>query len=81
MTTIFAGEKSADGKRGKKTETKLVDSGAGFFIEEGDGSEVTAGADPERLSSLPAPILISDQPHCDECGQLLADSFMFRSVK
>ena len=77
--SVCEGEQPDKKSPKKKQETKLVDSGAGFFIEENPKEE--GGRDPDKLAkltSLPAPILKSDQPECEECGKLLADSFMFR---
>ncbi len=56
---------------------QVVDSGAGFFIEEDPEEEGSSGAAP--VSDLPAPILEPDRPSCLECDDDLADSFLLRT--
>jgi len=59
----------------KEKETKLVDTNAGFFIEETEGGETsTTLAEP-----LPAPVVQPDRPECEECQEALADSYLFRN--
>ncbi|TRY71992.1 hypothetical protein TCAL_03958 [Tigriopus californicus] len=58
-------------------EKKLVDSGAGFFIEE--TSEGSDAIDPSTFVQLPAPIIKPDQPSCLECQENFSDSFLFRT--
>jgi hypothetical protein len=66
-----------EGKKSSQHETKLVDTNAGFFIEE----------DPEgpddhlelELDREPAPVIEPDRPTCLECRDELADSFLFRT--
>lgn len=63
-------------KKRKKVETKLVDTNAGFFIEETPGEVVEAK---EESKPLPAPVLEPDRPECLDCGEDLADSYLFRT--
>lgn len=58
-------------------EKKLVDSGAGFFIEE--TPESSNAIDPSTFIQLPAPIIKPDQPTCLECQENFSDSFLFRT--
>lgn len=59
-------------------EKRVVDSGAGFFIED---EEEGAEDDDARvnLADVPAPILEPDRPECLECAHPLADSFLLRT--
>ena len=51
------------GEKPKETkETKLIDSNAGFFIEETE-DEINAKAS----EPVPAPVLEPDRPECKEC--------------
>ena len=72
-------DQSRDSVTGEKVihvkEKKVVDSGAGFFIDE----EEEEAFDPANVKELPAPILKPDQPVCEECGKDFADSFLFRT--
>ena len=56
-------------------EKKVVDSKAGFFIEEENPDEAVQGT----LESIPAPILEPDRPQCLECNEELADSYLLRN--
>merc|ERR1711997_291853 len=58
-------------KQTKEKETKLVDSHAGFFIEETEGGETSSSTVAEPM---PAPIIEPDRPQCEECHEDLADS-------
>ena len=59
----------------KEKETKLVDTNAGFFIEETEeGESSTTLAEP-----IPAPVVQPDRPECEECQEALADSYLFRN--
>ena len=60
----------------KVQEKKVVDSGAGFFIDE---EEAAAEDDPANYKELPAPILKPDQPLCLECEKDFPDSYLFRT--
>eukprot|EP00095_Tigriopus_kingsejongensis_P010020 snap_masked-scaffold1048_size67263-processed-gene-0.16 protein:Tk10020 transcript:snap_masked-scaffold1048_size67263-processed-gene-0.16-mRNA-1 annotation:"dna repair protein complementing xp-a cells-like protein" len=57
------------------SEKKVIDSGAGFFIEEDESEPL----DPTQFVQRPAPILEPDQPDCLECGKQFPDSFLLRS--
>ena len=59
-------------------EKRLVDTKAGFFIEE-DEEGGTEGEEPRNLVSLPAPITKPDRPECEECGEAVAESFLLRT--
>jgi DNA-repair protein complementing XP-A cells len=59
----------------QEKETKLVDTNAGFFIEETEGGESSS----QMAEPLPAPVLEPDRPECEECGEELADSHLFRN--
>nr|SVE73963.1 EOG090X0KP6 [Daphnia atkinsoni] len=57
--------------------SRLIDSGGGFFINEKELEE-----EQQRevvITEDPAPIILSDRPHCDECEQPLHDSLLYRS--
>lgn len=59
-----------------KAETKLIDTNAGFFIEE---SEDEPRAKP-TMECLPAPVVEPERPTCKECEEeKFADSFLFRT--
>jgi len=63
------------GEKVKETkETKLVDTNAGFFIEETDGPE----GQQVISEPLPAPVIEPERPKCTECLEDLADSYLFR---
>jgi len=59
----------------KEKETKLVDTNAGFFIEETEEGETSS----QMAEPIPAPIIEPDRPQCQECGEDLADSYLFRN--
>lgn len=70
-------EGDGGGKKSGQHETKLVDTNAGFFIEEdadgpGEGFEL-------EVEREPAPVVEPDRPTCLECRDELADSFLFRT--
>nr|SVE75534.1 EOG090X0KP6 [Daphnia dolichocephala] len=57
--------------------SRLIDSGGGFLINEKDLEE-----EQQReivITQDPAPIILPDRPHCDECEQPLHDSLLYRS--
>ena len=64
------GEKLNQGK-----EKKIVDTKAGFFIEEENPEDAVQGT----LEDMPAPIIEPDRPQCLECTEELADSYLFRN--
>ena len=64
------GEKLNAGRK----EKQLVDTKAGFFIEEDDTDNFQGNVEP-----LPAPVIEPDRPHCLECQVEIADSYLFRS--
>lgn len=72
--------KSTPEKEGKKVvrinDTKLIDTGAGFYVEEGptDIDENMEAA--IKLVSEPAPLFEEDRPHCIECSQPFNNSFL-----
>ncbi|XP_045030974.1 DNA repair protein complementing XP-A cells homolog [Daphnia magna] len=57
--------------------SRLIDSGGGFLINEKELEE-----EQQReivITEDPAPIILPDRPHCDECEQPLHDSLLYRS--
>ena len=54
---LITGEKPKETK-----ETKLIDSNAGFFIEETEDEINLKASEP-----VPAPVLEPDRPECKEC--------------
>ena len=71
MRDVATGDKIG----GMDKTKKVVDSGAGFFIEDDEEDAL----DPDKFTSLPAPIIEPDRPECLECSEDLADSFLFRT--
>ena len=67
------------GGRGPPKEKRLVDTKAGFFIEEDEGGGTGEGEEARNLVSLPAPITKPDRPECEECGEAVAESFLLRT--
>lgn len=65
---LITGEKLKSSK-----ETKLIDSNAGFFIEESE-SETAVLQEP-----IPPPVIEPDRPQCKECSDEMADSFLLRT--
>jgi len=59
----------------KEKETKLVDTNAGFFIEETEEGESSS----TLAEPIPAPVVQPDRPECEECQEALADSYLFRN--
>ncbi|EFX89375.1 hypothetical protein DAPPUDRAFT_220521 [Daphnia pulex] len=57
--------------------SRLIDSGGGFLIDEKDLEEEQSKE--VVISEIPAPIILPDRPHCDECEQPLHDSLLYRS--
>jgi len=63
-------------KISKEKETKLVDTNAGFFIEETEGGETSS----TLAEPIPAPVVQPDRPQCEECQEeLIADSYLLRN--
>ena len=58
-------------------EKKLVDTGGGFFIEEGGEEDREARA--PVITELPAPLMPPDQPSCEECDKDFGDSYLLRT--
>ncbi|CAG0922019.1 unnamed protein product, partial [Notodromas monacha] len=59
-------------------DTKLIDSGSGFFVSEGDLIECESKEKRVVLTEKKAPILAHDgQPDCDECGKGFSASYLF----
>ena len=56
-------------------EKKMVDTGGGFFIEEGGEEDKEAQA--PVMTELPPPLMPPDQPTCEECHKAFADSYIF----
>ena len=54
----------------------MVDTHAGFFIEETEGGETSSSTVAEPM---PAPIIEPDRSQCEECQEDLADSYLFRN--
>nr|SVE89661.1 EOG090X0KP6 [Daphnia sinensis] len=61
--------------------SRLIDSGGGFLINEKELEEEQQREvfDPIVITQDPAPIILPDRPHCDECEQPLHDSLLYRS--
>nr|CAG4635215.1 EOG090X0KP6 [Alona affinis] len=57
--------------------SRLIDSGGGFLIDEKDLEEEQSRE--VVVTEVPAPIIVSDRPHCEECQQPICDSFLYRS--
>ncbi|CAN9510116.1 unnamed protein product [Ophioblennius macclurei] len=57
---------------------KTVDSGAGFFIEEEEGGEVTEKR-ARTVVQQPAPVIELDYLLCDECQKPFMDSYLSNS--
>ena len=70
-----------DGKDrgGPPKEKRLVDTKAGFFIEEEEEGGTGEDEGERNLVSLPAPITKPDRPECEECGEAVAESFLLRT--
>jgi len=58
----------------QKKEKQIVDTKAGFFIEEDDNELFQGNTEP-----MPAPVIEPDRPHCLECQEEFADSYLFRN--
>ena len=71
--------KNGEKKSTVSKEKKLIDSGAGFFIEEDEGGEGGPGPEGRVFTELPPPIMPPDQPTCEECNKDFADSYLFRT--
>ncbi|KAF2365028.1 XPA protein [Trinorchestia longiramus] len=62
-------------------DTKLIDTGGGFFIEEEDDfsnvseAEVIAAL---RKAEEPAPLLLEDRPRCGDCGNSFDSSYLLK---
>ncbi|XP_066985073.1 DNA repair protein complementing XP-A cells homolog isoform X2 [Macrobrachium rosenbergii] len=59
-------------------ETKLIDTGGGFFIEEEEipDDDMIAAM---KMVNEPAPLIEEDRPHCLECNQVFNNSFLFHT--
>jgi len=68
----ITGEKAAAGQ-GAKKPVEVVDTGAGFFIEEDDVGEMTQAVE------KPAPIIEPDRPTCLECSEQFGESYLLTS--
>ena len=77
IRSVLVGDGKDNGK-GPPKEKRLVDTKAGFFIEEDEGGGTEDGAE-RNLVSLPAPITKPDRPECEECGEAVAESFLLRT--
>lgn len=66
---FFNGEKPS-----KTKETKVIDTNAGFFIDEEEFTDPTPGSSQVR----PAPVIEPDRPKCLECSEEIADSYLFQ---
>merc|ERR1719229_823243 len=75
--SVLVGDGRDNGK-GPPKEKRLVDTKAGFFIEEDEGGGTEDGEE-RNLVSLPAPITKPDRPECEECGEAVAESFLLRT--
>ena len=62
----------------QKKEKQLVDTKAGFFIEE-DDKDPNAQSLQGNIEPMPAPVIEPDRPHCLECQEEIADSYLFRN--
>nr|CAG4645286.1 EOG090X0KP6 [Leptodora kindtii] len=67
-------------------ESKLIDTGGGFLLEEKDLQEQQLKEVPKHVdihkitfTQDPAPIVEPDRPTCEECRDKFHDSFLYRS--
>ena len=79
-SVLVGGLRDCGGGGGSAKEKRLVDTKAGFFIEE-DEEGGTEGEESHNLVSLPAPITKPDRPECEECGKAVAESFLLRTFE
>nr|CAG4652347.1 EOG090X0KP6 [Triops cancriformis] len=70
-------EKEFEGTVIRVQNRKLVDTGGGFLLDPSELEEQQNGT--TTVKALPAPIIEPDRPHCEECEQTFADSFLYRS--
>ncbi|XP_069960946.1 DNA repair protein complementing XP-A cells [Cherax quadricarinatus] len=59
--------------------TKLIDTGGGFFIEETDGISNDDMLTAMKLVTDPAPLFEEDRPHCLDCDHPFDSSFLFKN--
>nr|CAG4648417.1 EOG090X0KP6 [Moina brachiata]SVE93398.1 EOG090X0KP6 [Moina brachiata] len=57
--------------------SRLIDSGGGFLIDEKDLIEEQSKE--VVITEVPAPIILPERPHCEECDQPIHDSFLYHS--
>ena len=79
VRSVLVGDGRDDGRGGPPKEKRLVDTKAGFFIEEDEGGGTEEDGATRNLVSLPAPITKPDRPECEECGEAVAESFLLRT--
>ncbi|XP_042893175.1 DNA repair protein complementing XP-A cells-like [Penaeus japonicus] len=76
-------EKKDNVKVIRMQDTKLIDTGGGFFIEENEGpTNEFADDDLEaamKLVTEPAPLFEEDRPFCAECDHPFNNSFLFHN--
>lgn len=77
--TIEKEKKAEEKKVIRINDTKLIDTGAGFFIEEGEGVPDDDMLAAMKLVTEPAPLIEEDRPHCVECDHPFNNSFLFHS--
>lgn len=72
-------------KEGKKVlrvnDTKLVDTGGGFFLEEDDDFDKIPEADiiaALRRAEEPAPLVPEDRPSCSDCNNTFDSSYLLK---
>lgn len=56
--------------------SRLIDTGGGFLIEQDELDEQASRS--VTVSADPAPIIEPDRPHCLECDNPMADSYLYR---
>ncbi|XP_063607786.1 DNA repair protein complementing XP-A cells-like [Penaeus indicus] len=80
---LKAEEKKDNVKVIRVQDTKLIDTGGGFFIEENEnpGNEITDDDMDAamKLVTEPAPLFEEDRPFCLECDQPFNNSFLFHN--
>ncbi|XP_037787670.1 DNA repair protein complementing XP-A cells-like [Penaeus monodon] len=80
---IMSVEKKDSVKVIRMQDTKLIDTGGGFFIEENEnpGNEITDDDMDAamKLVTEPAPLFEEDRPFCLECDHPFNNSFLFHN--